>query len=174
MSRPFPSESSPQPAALAVFRCEFFASSAGLRRGWGWAVGLGLGIGLALASGCSGRSGPANEPAIEAAPTVGAEDLAAATRLYAARCADCHGRTGEGDGPRAATLRPRPQRLSDRVWQSNVSNARLQRVILFGGAAVGKSEVMPASPELQGQPQTLQGLVALIRQLGSPPAKGPH
>lgn len=127
---------------------------------------------LALVPGCLGRSGPATEPAIEAAPTVGAEDLAAATRLYAARCAECHGATGEGDGPRAAALRPRPQRLSDRMWQSNVSNARLQRVILFGGAAVGKSEVMPASPELQGQPQTLQGLVALVRQFGRHQAKG--
>ena len=52
--------------------------------------------------------------------------------------------------PARRSPRPRPQRLSDRMWQSNVSNARLQRVILFGGAAVGKSEVMPASPELQG------------------------
>jgi len=111
---------------------------------------------------------------VEAAPTVGAEDLAAATRLYAARCAECHGSTGEGDGPRAATLRPRPQRLSDRVWQSNVSNARLQRVILFGGAAVGKSEVMPASPELQRQPQTLQGLVALVRGLAHRETREPR
>lgn len=60
------------------------------------------------------------------------------------------------------------------MWQSNVSNSRLQRVIVFGGAAVGKSEVMPASPELQGQPQTLQGLVALVREFGRHQANGPR
>ena len=60
------------------------------------------------------------------------------------------------------------------MWQSNVSNSRLQRAILFGGAAVGKSEVMPASPELQRQPQTLQGLVALVRGLAHRETREPR
>ncbi len=123
---------------------------------------------LALLVGCSRQPSGASQPSIEAAPVVSAATLTAARALYDARCAECHGPTGQGDGQRAANLRPRPQRLSDRIWQSNVSNARLQRVIVFGGVAVGKSEVMPASPALSQQPQLVLGLVAHIRRLAAP------
>lgn len=121
-----------------------------------------------LIAACSRPSGPGQAPTIEAAPQVSADGQAAARAFYVARCAECHGESGQSDGPRAPTLRPRPQRLDDRIWQSNVSNARLQRVVLLGGAAVGKSEVMPAFPELRGQPETLAGLVAQIRSFAAP------
>lgn len=57
-------------------------------------------------------------------PPVG--DLARGERLYAEHCASCHGAGGDGAGPGAATLRPRPAnfiehdyapaRLSDALW----------------------------------------------------------
>lgn len=94
--------------------------------------------------------------------------MQAARAVYDNRCAPCHGTTGAGDGPQAATTKPRPQRLTDPIWQSNVTNARLSRVILLGGGAVGKSTTMPASPELRLQPQVVQGLVALIRSFTPP------
>lgn len=121
-----------------------------------------------LCAACNHSRQSASEPAIEAAPAVSRAGQAAARAFYVARCAECHGPGGAGDGPRAATLRPRPQRLTDRIWQSNVSNARLQRALIGGGQAVGKSEVMPAFPELAGQPETLAGLVAHIRSFVSP------
>lgn len=125
-------------------------------------------LGALLSVACSRPSGPGQAPTIEPPPQVSADGKAAARAFYVARCAECHGEGGQGDGPRAPTLRPRPQRLSDRIWQSNVSNARLQRAMLLGGAAVGKSEVMPAFPELRSQPETLAGLVAQLRSFAAP------
>lgn len=68
----------------------------------------------------------------------------------------------------AATVRPRPRRLTDRVWQANVTNARLRLVLIRGGGAVNKSPVMPAYPELAQQPEILDGLVAIIRGFAAP------
>ena len=49
-------------------------------------------------------------------------------RLYADHCASCHGPLGEGDGPGAATLRPRPTNLVEREY----SNERLADVLWNG------------------------------------------
>ena len=43
------------------------------------------------------------------APAAG--DLSRGQQLYASNCASCHGRDGEGDGPGAAALLPRPSNL---------------------------------------------------------------
>jgi mono/diheme cytochrome c family protein len=117
---------------------------------------------LALAAaGCRDR-GP-TELVIEKAPAVSAAAQAAAERLYTERCAQCHGARGGGDGLMAQSVRPRPQRLADRMWQANVSNARLRKVVVYGGGAVNKSNMMPPSPDLASQPEVVDGLVALIR-----------
>jgi hypothetical protein len=39
-------------------------------------------------------------------------------------------------------------------------------VILYGGAAVGKSAAMPANPDLQSQPFVVKALVEKIRNFG--------
>jgi hypothetical protein len=123
-----------------------------------------LSLALWLA-GCA-RKGAAPTPlAIEEAPQVSAAARAQAERLYVERCAPCHGARGDGDGPQAPQVRPRPQRLSDRMWQANVSNARLRKVLVYGGGAVNKSPLMPGAPELAQEPQVLDGLVAVIRSL---------
>lgn len=41
-------------------------------------------------------------------------DLARGAQLFAVNCASCHGATGAGDGPLAATLHPRPVAFVDR------------------------------------------------------------
>ena len=43
-----------------------------------------------------------------------APSLAAGGRVYAARCAQCHGASGRGDGPAGAGLTPRPADLTAR------------------------------------------------------------
>ena len=120
-----------------------------------------------MGAGC--KRPPSDPPSlgIEAAPAVSDENLVQARAYYAARCLQCHGPHGHGDGKDAATLRPRPQALSDRMWQSNVSNARIERVLQHGGPAVGKSPVMPAFADLQGQPQLRSALVALLRSFAT-------
>ena len=36
----------------------------------------------------------------------------------------------------------------------------------MGGAAVGKSPIMPASPDLDEKPEVVEGLVKLVRKFG--------
>lgn len=59
-------------------------------------------------------------------------------------CASCHGETGKGDGPAGAALNPKPRDLSDAAYTSTLSDEHLHKVIAEGGAAVGKSPLMPA------------------------------
>jgi uncharacterized membrane protein len=105
--------------------------------------------------------GPAAPPAVAKSP-----DLAA-REYFQRKCVVCHGPRGQGDGPGASALSPRPRRLSDPAWQASVSDEHLEKVILGGGSAVGKSAAMPANPELAGQPAILSELVRLLRSFGS-------
>lgn len=45
--------------------------------------------------------------------TVSAANLAAAKEIYGARCEDCHGEKGKGDGPDAMMYDPNPSDLTD-------------------------------------------------------------
>lgn len=98
---------------------------------------------------------------IEPAPLLSAPPAARST--YDERCAPCHGPSGRGDGPLSLSMTPPPRDLSDRLWQSNVSNQHLRRVILGGGGAVGKSLAMPAQPQLARDLPLVDGLVTLVR-----------
>jgi mono/diheme cytochrome c family protein len=86
-----------------------------------------------------------------------------AKRLYTGRCAVCHGEKGTGDGPGAAALDPKPRNYTDAAWQSSVTDEQLSKVIVQGGAAVGKSPIMPASPDLEAKPEVVQELVKIVR-----------
>ncbi len=60
-------------------------------------------------------------------------------------------------------IRPAPRSLADPAWQASVTDDQIRTIIVRGGAAVGRSPSMPASPDLAGQAQVLDGLVGLIR-----------
>lgn len=126
-----------------------------------------LGSSLVLFACQRSSSGPTEFP-VEKPPVVSAATRALGQRLYSERCEKCHGARGRGDGPLAPTTQPRPQRLSDRVWQANASNARLRRVLVYGGGAVNKSPMMPANPDLAAQPEAVDGLIAIIREMAAP------
>src|ERR1043166_2240385 len=87
--------------------------------------------------------------------------------VFNTRCATCHGTEGKGNGPAAAALNPKPRNYTDKTWQKSVTDEQIKKTIAMGGAAVGKSPIMPASPDLDSNPQTLDGLVAIVRQFGS-------
>ena len=60
--------------------------------------------------------------------------------FYLANCATCHGARGDGAGPRAYFINPKP-----RNFVEDVSRARLNRVALFAGVSEGKlGSEMPA------------------------------
>ena len=87
------------------------------------------------------------------------EVRAEAQKIWSDRCANCHGPTGNADGPQARHLLVPPRRLSDRAWQSSVTDDHLRTVILEGGAAVG------LNPDLRSRPEVLDALVAHVRSL---------
>jgi mono/diheme cytochrome c family protein len=134
---------------------------------WKWIAGA-----LVVSAACSGGNPPAADPAVaddapaQAAPTAQAPAAApgeSAHEVFKSRCSPCHGNTGRGDGPASATLNPRPRDYSDAAWQKTVTDEQLKQVILYGGAAVGKSPVMPSQPDLESKPEVLAGLIKIIR-----------
>jgi mono/diheme cytochrome c family protein len=96
----------------------------------------------------------------------GAIDTAKAREVFNSRCATCHGTAGKGDGPGALTLNPKPRNYTDKAWQASVKDEDIKKTIVYGGAAVGKSPMMPASPDLDSKPQVVEGLVQIVRTFG--------
>lgn len=103
------------------------------------------------------------------APSAAASFPATPRAYFAERCATCHGPEGRGDGTAAATMSPRPRSFVDADWQKNVTDDDIRKVVLKGGAAVGKSPLMPPNPELESKPEVVSGLVAEVRRLGKAP-----
>jgi mono/diheme cytochrome c family protein len=62
--------------------------------------------------------------------------------IYKEYCMQCHGATGKGDGPAAATLEPKPA-IHANINFSEVPTEYLYNMINYGGAAMGKSANMP-------------------------------
>jgi mono/diheme cytochrome c family protein len=83
--------------------------------------------------------------------------------VFAGRCANCHGTAGQGDGPGAANLDPKPRNYTDGAWQKSVTDEQLTKIIVQGGFASGKSALMPPNPDLQDKPDVVQGLVGIVR-----------
>ena len=83
---------------------------------------------------------------------------------YATYCAPCHGARGDGRGPMAALLDPKPARHSDAAYMRALSNEYMFRLIREGGRAAGKSPMMAAWRGVLSKQQTWD-LIAYIRSL---------
>lgn len=107
-------------------------------------------------------------PKPSAKPTATAAQSPAdeAKSLAQVRCGMCHGTAGKGDGPSAATLNPKPRDLTNKEWQKSVSDAQIHAVIVQGGGATGKSQLMPPNPDLADKPQVVDELVKIVRGWG--------
>jgi mono/diheme cytochrome c family protein len=71
-------------------------------------------------------------------------DEAAAKANYAKLCASCHGAAGAGDGAAAGAMKPKPTDFTSKEVMAAKKDDELTKVIAEGGAAVGKSALMPA------------------------------
>jgi len=91
-----------------------------------------------------------------------------AKALFGQLCATCHGPDGKGDGAVARSLPVKPRNYTDPAWQASVTDDQIKEIILRGGKAVGKNEMMPGNPDLVGDPDKLAGLVKIIRAFGPP------
>jgi high-affinity iron transporter len=61
-----------------------------------------------------------------------APDVPGAASLFDSHCSACHGATGEGNGPAAAQLSPRPTNFRDAAWQANRTVYGLYNSITLG------------------------------------------
>lgn len=83
--------------------------------------------------------------------------------MFQSLCSTCHGLTGNGDGPGSAAINPKPRSFADATWQASVTDEHIQKVIVYGGAAVGKSPFMVANPQLKGKTDVLAALTKIVR-----------
>lgn len=108
---------------------------------------------------------PAAVKQAEAAPAAAVDNAAVAKEIFATRCTPCHGPTGAGDGPASAGLTPKPANFSSPEWQASVKDDHIEKIIMYGGSAVGKSPAMPPNPDLSAKPDVVAALRAHLRTL---------
>lgn len=118
---------------------------------------------------------PAEVKPAEAAPApaeadakgeTGGDPALEAAEVFKTRCATCHGAEGKGDGAAAAALNPKPRSFADKEWQKTITDEHIEKIVLGGGPAVGKSPLMPPNPDLETKPAVVAALRAMVRQLG--------
>lgn len=109
---------------------------------------------VGLTSACGEKKGGAD-----------AQAAAEAKKIWNERCVTCHGQDGSGTGPGAAALAVKPRSFQDPVWQASVDNARIAKVIVEGGAAVGLNPAMAPNPDLADKPKVVAELVEKVRSL---------
>jgi mono/diheme cytochrome c family protein len=97
-------------------------------------------------------------------------DANAGKTKYESLCAGCHGKTGKGDGPAAASLNPKPQDHTDGKTMNALTDKYLADIVKDGGAGVKKSPLMPAWGKTM-KDQEIADVVAYIRSLANPPYK---
>lgn len=73
-------------------------------------------------------------------------NIKAGEGIYLQQCSSCHGVTGQGDGPAAAALNPKPANLDWVVDMPMMRDAMLYWSISEGGKEIGSA--MPAFKEI--------------------------
>jgi cytochrome c5 len=127
---------------------------------------------VVAACGCTSEQEAPSAPEAAPAPKAAAEEVAVADpkaeaiAIYESRCTVCHGAEGKGDGEGSAALDPKPRDFTLAEWQQSVTDEHIEKIIVYGGAAVGKSPTMPANPDLDAKPEVVKELVVYVRGLG--------
>lgn len=91
-------------------------------------------------------------------------DLAAGRALFVKRCSVCHGEKADGNSNLARMLDPKPANL----LVSKLDSAARNQIIRKGGAAVGRSPVMP-NWEAELSEAELRNVIDYVASL--PPAR---
>ena len=102
------------------------------------------------------------------APQAASSSAKLAEEIFVSRCVTCHGPQGKGDGPGSLGLVPPPRNLSDAAWQATVTDEYLEKIIAYGGIAVGRSAGMPPNPDLMAKKEVVAALRAKVRSLAKP------
>lgn len=92
-------------------------------------------------------------------------DAMAGKGLYTKQCLRCHGESGKGDGPATKTIKA--MKMADwtnREEMDKYSDDELYKITSEGGAAAGRSKLMPAFKQKLKEKE-IWDLVAFIRSL---------
>ncbi len=84
-------------------------------------------------------------------------------QIYKEYCAQCHGFTGEGDGPAAKDLEPKPA-IHANIPFAKLPEDYLYNVIYYGGKGVGKSSFMPYWGLTIGGTQGVADVMAYMKE----------
>ena len=85
--------------------------------------------------------------------------------IYKKLCVRCHGPEGKGDGPAAKLLKNQSMGdLTSKADMSKLSDQDLVKLVAEGGAASGKSKVMPAHKDKLSEGE-IKAVVAYIKTL---------
>ncbi|MGC1617785.1 MAG: cytochrome c [Candidatus Acidiferrum sp.] len=93
--------------------------------------------------------------------------IAAAHAIYLDKCANCHGQTGKGDGPDAASYYPSPASLADAKRMNGVTDGEIFYQISQG------RKPMPSFKKRLSEEQRWQ-LVLFVRTLSVPSSPSEH
>ena len=133
-------------------------------------VALGLGAcGEGNGGGGEGSGDQSVASSSEVTAEITPEARAEAQQIFQTRCSACHGTTGHGDGPGAASLVPPPRNYHDPAWQDSVTDEEIEKAIVYGGAAVGRSPAMVGNPDLASKPSVVAALREIVRSFGKQP-----
>ncbi|RME41214.1 MAG: cytochrome c [Caldilineae bacterium] len=92
------------------------------------------------------------------------EAIAAGKTIFETNCVPCHGPKGEGDGPAAANLNPKPANLSDGDMMGMLSDGYLYWRVTEGGAMEPFNSAMPAWKTVLSEEQVWQ-VLSYVRTL---------
>jgi cbb3-type cytochrome c oxidase subunit III len=93
-----------------------------------------------------------------------AASIAAGKTVFDKNCANCHGKTGVGDGAMGAELNPKPSNLTDAEWKHGDTDGEIFLVIKDGSKGTGMKSFNSKLTEHQ-----IWDVINYIRSLG--PAK---
>ncbi len=101
--------------------------------------------------------------AVNTAPAAGVlGDAAKGAGPYKTYCMSCHGEKGDGTGPAAAALNPKPRNFTDKAYMKTLTDEYVVKVITEGGQAVGKSPLM-VSWKAVLKPEEIKDVAAYVR-----------
>lgn len=129
----------------------------GRRRPMAWLGGISIVamVTYALLLGCGGKNSsdepPPNPipPEPPAQETLNTSGMDLGSKVYAQRCALCHGPQGHGDGPAAAGLNPKPRNHTDGSYMHTRTDAQLLEVIRHGKGSMPAWEGILTEEEIQ-------------------------
>ena len=93
-------------------------------------------------------------------------------RIFYEKCVWCHSDTSPAGPSNRMNVQPTPPLINDGKIFNSQSDEYLDNVITLGGAAMGKSAIMPPWGRTLSQ-DDIQALVAYIRAVADPPYQKP-